>query len=119
MLEHAHDAAAFRIALLGLEARRALLLGARSLVLAIVAALMLFTAWLSLLGALVLWAVQAGWSWALVLLALAVASVLSAVASAFSARSSLQRIHFDASWRAVRGTPSSEAPQDAAATAPQ
>ena len=119
MLEHAHDAVASRMALLALEARRALFLGVRSLVLAVVGALMLFTAWLALLGALVLWAVQAGWSWPFVLVALAVAAVLSAVLSALAARSNLQRIHFDASWRALKGTPSSVAPQDAAATAPQ
>lgn len=95
-------AAAARLRVVRLEVRRALQASAAALVVGALALLMLLTAWFALVGAIVTWAVAAGFQWPWVLLALSVVCVLLGWMALRSARASLAAINFDASLRVLR-----------------
>lgn len=105
-----------RVRLFRVESRRALQVAAGALALAAAALLMLATAWLSLVGAVIGWAVLAGFQWPWVLLAVGAACLLLGWLGMRSARALLATINFDATARALH--PSPARPADPSAGTP-
>lgn len=98
-------AAAARLRVFRLEARRAMRLSTFALALGAIALLMLLTSWLALVGAIVAWAVLAGFQWPWVLLSVAVACLLLGWLGLRSARTSVGAINFDATARVLQRKP--------------
>jgi uncharacterized membrane protein YqjE len=94
-------AAGARLRVFRIETRHAMQVSLVAIVAFGLALLLLVTGWFALVGALVTWAVLAGFHWPWVLLALAAACVLLGWIALRSARASLGRISFDATARAL------------------
>lgn len=95
-------AAGARLRVFRLEVQRAMQVSAAALVLGAVTLLLLLTAWFALVGAIVAWAVLAGFQWPWVLLTVAAVCVLLAWLGLRSARASFGAINFDATTRVLR-----------------
>lgn len=96
------EAASARLRVLRVEAGRAVQVSVAAIVLVAVALLMLATAWFALVGAIISWAVLAGFQWHWVLLATAASCVLLGWLGIRSARASFSTIRFDATARTLR-----------------
>ncbi len=103
-------AAGARMRVLRLEARRARRLSVAALLSGVFAALMMLTAWFALVGAIVTWAVAAGFRWPWVLSAVAVACLLLGWLGVRSARAAAAAIRFDGTARALRPSATRSAP---------
>ena len=91
--------------LFSLEVRRAGVTFVWMLALGAIAALLIVTAWLGLMGALALWAVSLGWTWVSVMVAIALANFLVAAIAMFSCLSISRNLLFSATRRQLEAAP--------------
>ncbi len=85
--------------LFSLEVRRAGLTLVWMLALGVLAALLMATAWFSLMAALALWAVSLGWTWIGAMLAMAVVNLVTAAMVVFSCVGLSRNLLFPATRR--------------------
>lgn len=85
--------------LFSLEVRRAGLTFVWMVALGAMAAMLIVTAWLGLMGALALWAVSLGWTWAGTMVAIALANLVSAAIALFSCLVISRNLLFPATLR--------------------
>jgi uncharacterized membrane protein YqjE len=91
--------------LFSLEVRRAGLTLMWMVALGALAALLMVTAWLGLMGALALWAVSLGATWTGAIVAIALANLLAAAASLFVCVTLSRNLLFPATRRQLEGGP--------------
>jgi len=94
-----------------LDARRAALNLAWTLGTVLVVAVLLVTAWMGLLAALIVWASSAGVSWAIAIGVAALVNILAAGALAWWMRHLVAELPFSALMRQLRGDPAPQ-PED-------
>jgi hypothetical protein len=97
--------------LFSFEVRRAGLTFVWMLALGTIVAMFIVTAWLGLMGALVLWAVSLGLTWTSAMISIALANILMAAIVIFSCVSISRNLLFPATRRQFEAAP---APSDAA-----
>ena len=93
-----------------LEARRAALNLAWLLGTVLVVAVLIVTAWMGLLAALIVWATSAGVSWAIAIAVAALVNIAAAAALAWWGRHLVAELPFSALMRQLRGDPAPEPP---------
>lgn len=91
--------------LFSLEVRRAGLTLLWMVVLGALAAMLLVTAWLGLMGALAWWAVSLGWTWTGALVAMALANLVAAAIVIFSCVAVSRNLLFPATQRQLEVPP--------------
>jgi len=91
--------------LFSLEVRRAGLTFVWMVALAAMAAMLIVTAWLGLMGALALWAVSLGWTWTSTMVAIAMANLVTAAIVLFSCLSISRNLLFPATRRQLETPP--------------
>src|SRR5436190_22673332 len=92
-----------------LDSRRAALNLAWTLGTVLVVAVLLVTAWMGLLAALIVWASSAGVSWAIAIGVAALVNILAAAALAWWMRHLVAELPFTALMRQLRGDPPPQA----------
>lgn len=91
--------------LFSLEVRRAGLTLMWMVALGALAAMLVVTAWLGLMGALALWAVSLGWTWISVMVAIALANLVAAAVVIFSCVTVSRNLLFPATQRQLEAPP--------------
>lgn len=91
--------------LFSLEVRCAGLTFVWMVALGAMAAMLIVTAWLGLMGALALWAVSLGWTWAGTMVAIALANLVSAAVALFSCLAISRNLLFPATRRQLEAAP--------------
>lgn len=91
--------------LFSLEVRRAGLTLIWMVALGVLAAMLVVTAWLGLMGALALWAVSLGWTWISVMVAIALANLVAATVVIFSCVTVSRNLLFPATQRQLEAPP--------------
>jgi|1185.fasta_scaffold147144_3 hypothetical protein len=100
-----------------LDARRAALNLAWTLGTVLVVAVLLVTAWMGLLAALIVWASSAGVSWAIAIAVAALVNIAAAAGLAWWMRHLVAELPFTALMRQLRGDPAPDSPDGKSAHA--